>query len=518
MIENNSQLQNKTIAKNTMFLYFRMMVTMLIALYTSRVVLQVLGVNDYGIYQAVGGIVGFLSFVNNALSQGSSRFITYGLGKGNIDGLKKIFATTLTSHIILAVAIVLVAETAGLWFLHHRMVFPPDRIAAAEWVFHFSVLTAFFTLTQVPYNACIIAHEKMTVYAYISIVDAVCKLLIVYMLIIGEMDKLILYAILHCVLQVIIITFYWLYCVRHFEESQFRLYIDKKCFRDIVGFSGWNLFANTAIALNNQGILILLNMFFTPAVVAARSISLQVDMAAYQFVTNFQTAALPQIVKRYAIKDYEGSKRLLLEMAKYSFFMMLIIAVPIFFTADKLLEIWLGVVPPYTIIFLQLIVIQSLVQVFDTSFYKALYAKGQLRENALLSPTCLFVNFVVVYVLFKLDASPVALSWTTIGCYSFMAFVIKPVLVIKLVNYKWQDLVPVFKDCLKVVLLSLPIPVIAYYGVKSVHLYLFVDFLVLVLICVLSVAGVVWFIGIDKNMRTRLVTMARKKMSRSHNS
>ena len=512
MIEINSQLQNKTIAKNTMFLYFRMLVTMLIALYTSRVVLQVLGVDDYGIYQAVGGIVGFLSFVNNALSQGSSRFITYGLGKGNIYELKKIFATTLTSHIILAAAIVLVAETAGLWFLHHKMVFSPDRVAAAEWVFHFSVLTAFFTLTQVPYNACIIAHEKMTVYAYVSIVDAICKLLIVYMLVIGQIDKLILYSILHFILQAVIVVFYWFYCVRHFEESRFLLHIDKKCFQDIVGFSGWNLFANTAIALNNQGILVLLNMFFSPAVVAARSISLQVDMAAYQFVTNFQTAALPQIVKRYAIKDYNGSKRLLLDMAKYSFYLMLLLALPIFFTADKLLTLWLGVVPPYTAVFLQLIVIQSLIQVFDTSFYKALYAKGQLRQNALLSPTCLFINFVTVYVLFKLGASPVTLSWTTIISYAFMAFVIKPILIIRLVNYTWRDIIPLFMCCMKVVILSLPLPLIVNYGLSYLQFSLFVSFLFLVIVCVLSVACVVWYIGLTSDMRTRLVAIAKKKM------
>ena len=281
MAEGDKQVQSKTIAKNTMFLYFRMMVTMLIALYTSRVVLQILGVDDYGIYQAVGGIVGFLSFVNNALSQGSSRFITYGLGKGNIENLKKIFATTLTSHILLAVIIVVVAETAGLWFLHHKMVFPTERMDAAEWVFHFSIVTVFFTLTQVPYNACIIAHEKMTVFAYVSIVDAIFKLLIVYMLTIGQMDKLVLYSVLHFILQVSILLFYRFYCVRHFIESHFSFEIDKNVFREIVGFSGWSLFANSAIALNNQGILILLNIFFSPAVVAARSISIQVDMAAF---------------------------------------------------------------------------------------------------------------------------------------------------------------------------------------------------------------------------------------------
>lgn len=503
---------NKTIAKNTMFLYFRMMVTMLIALYTSRVVLQVLGVDDYGIYQAVGGIVGFLSFVNNALSQGSSRFITYGLGKGDLGKLKKIFSTTLTSHILLAIIIVIVAETAGQWFLHHKMVIPPERMEAAEWVFHFSILTAFFTLTQVPYNACIIAHEKMTIYAYVSIVDAVCKLLIVYMLVIGQMDKLILYAILHFVLQALIIIFYWFYCIRHFEESQFHLSIDRKCFREIVGFSGWNLFANTAIALNNQGILLLLNMFFSPAIVAARSVSLQVDMAAYQFVTNFQTAALPQIVKRYAAKDYEGSKRLLLDMAKYSFFLMLLLAMPIFFTADKLLKIWLDVVPPYTVIFLQLIVIQSLVQVFDTSFYKALYAKGQLRQNALLSPTCLFLNFVVVYVLFKMGFSPVALSWTTIVSYACMAFVIKPILIIKLVNYSWQEIVPVFFVCLRVLCATFPVPFIANYYLNRTTLPLLINFMMVIVVSVISVICGVWFLGLTSDMRVKLISFAKKKI------
>lgn len=506
-----NQTNSKTIAKNTVFLYFRMMVTMIISLYTSRVVLQVLGVDDYGIYQAVGGIVGFLSFINNALSTGSSRFITFGLGEGNQEKLKKIFSTTLTGHIILALIIVVLAETAGLWFLHHKMVIPPDRLYATNWVFHLSILTAFFSLTQVPYNACIIAHEKMAIFAYVSIVDAICKLLIVYLLLIGNTDKLILYAFLHMILQVSILTFYRIYTKKRFQEAEFRFRIEKDIFREILGFSGWSLFAASAIALNNQGILILLNMFFAPAVVAARSISIQVNMAIHQFVSNFQTAAIPQIVKRYAANDFAGSKRLLLETAKYSFYLMLILAVPICFTAEKLLKLWLGVVPPYTTIFLQLIVIQSLFQTIDTSFYYALYAKGQLRENALLSPTVLFLTFPIVYVMFKFGFSPITLSWVTILAYMIIGIIIKPILIIRIVKYTWRDVFSVILPCLKVTVFSLPLSFLAYYRFNSSNIL--ISFCIITTVSVISVMSSCWFLGMDKHMRKKIIEIIHKKIN-----
>lgn len=505
---------NKRIAKNTLFLYFRMMITMVISLYTSRVILQVLGVDDFGIYQAVGGIVGFLSFINSALSSGSSRFITYGLGEGNQEKLKKIFNTTLTGHILLAIIIIVVAESLGYWFLHNKLIIPPERLDAAVWVFHLSILTVFFTLTQVPYNACIIAHENMKIFAYVSIIEAVMKLLIVYMLLIGQIDKLILYAILQCALQISIVVFYRIYCTKRYEETQFELGIDKEIFKDIVGFSGWSLFASSAIALNNQGILLLLNMFFAPAVVAARSISIQVEMAAYQFMTNFQTATVPQIVKRYAQQDYEGSKTLLLEMTKYSFFLMLLLAVPIYFSAEQLLSLWLGIVPPYTVVFLQIIIIQSLFQVFDTSFYKALYAKGQLRENALLSPSCLFINFIIVYILFKLGCSPVALSWSTMFCYAVIGLVVKPILLIRIVDYKWSDIISILWPCLKVVVLSLIFPVGVSMYINSIGLSPLATFAIIVLTCLLSVASVVWFFGLTTEMRAKLMGFIKSKLCR----
>lgn len=382
---------NKTIVKNTAFLYFRMMLTMIISLYTSRVILQILGVDDFGIYQAVGGIVGFLSFINSALSTGSSRFLTFELGVGNLEKLKRVFSTTLTVHIVIALVIIIIAETVGLWFLYNKMIIPPERMNAAVYTFHISILTAVFTLTQVPYNASIIAHEKMSVFAYMSIVEVSAKLLIVYLLGIGSIDKLKLYATLLFVVQISLMIFYRYYCGKHFKETVYHLIFDRMIFKSIASFSGWSLFANSAIALNNQGILLLLNMFFSPSVVAARAISIQANMAATQFVNNFRAATVPQIVKRYAAGEINASKQLLLSSTKYSYYLMFLLCFPICLLAHPLLKLWLGIVPEYTVIFLQIIIVQSLFQVFDTSFYTALYAKGQLRENALISPVLLFI-------------------------------------------------------------------------------------------------------------------------------
>lgn len=499
---------NKTIAKNTIFLYFRMMLTMVVSLYTSRVVLQVLGVDDYGIYQAVGGIVGFLSFLNNALSTGSSRFLTYGLGENDLQKLKNIFSTTLIAHVGLALLIVALAETVGLWFLYNKLVIPPERLDAAKVVFHLSILTAFFTLTQVPYNASIIAHEKMGVYAYVSIIDVSLKLLIVYLLNIGGVDKLKLYALLLCILHVGIVLYYNIYCTRHFEETKFRFFFDKKLFKEIAGFSGWSLFANASIALNNQGVLVLLNMFFSPAVVAARAISLQVNTAANQFVSNFQTAANPQIVKRFAAKDYNGSKQLLLQTTKFSFYLMLLLCLPICLGAKQLLTIWLKDVPEYTVIFLQLVVIQSLFCVFDTSFYRALYTKGRLKENALISPTLGFVQFPIVYVLFRLGYSPVALSWTSLIMYAILGLIVKPVLIIKIVDYKWKDMLSVFVPCLKVVVCSLPVPLLLYYRLGNETI---TSFIVEVSVSGLSVLIASWFVGINGEMRMMILDKVRKQ-------
>lgn len=482
------------------------MITMLVSLYTSRVILKTLGIDDYGVYQTVGGIVGFLSFISGALSTGSSRFLTFELGTGNKKKLQRTFSTTFTIHIIIALVIVVLAESLGSWFISNKLVIPIERLSAAKFVFHISVLTAVFSITQIPYNASIIAHERMNIFAFVSIFDAFARLGIVYLLYIGNFDKLKLYALLLCVHQIGLILFYRFYCIRNFEETKFRFIFDYSIFKSIAGFSGWSLFANGAIALNNQGVLILLNMFFAPAVVAARAISLQVNGAVNQFVSNFRTAVNPQVVKLYASGKFNESESLLLSSTKYSYYLMWILCLPVFILAEPLLEIWLVEVPEYTIIFLRLIVIQSLFQTFDRSFYAALYAKGQLRENALTSPLISFLIFPVTYFFLKAGYSPVSLSWASIIAYAIIGVVIKPILLIRVANYKWQNIKSVFVSCFWVTLISAPIPLISNIYINSNTV---LGFILVGIISLLSVVLCVYFIGLDRNTKHKIINQIK---------
>jgi len=502
------QTNNRTIAKNTLFLYFRMMFTMLVTLYTSRVILKTLGIDDYGIYQVVGGIVGFLSFIHGALSTGSSRFLTFELGTGDKEKLIRTFSTTMTIHIVLALVIVILAETLGLWFLYHKLVIDPLRLDSAVFVFHLSVLTAILTITQVPYDASIIAHEKMSIYAYMSIVEVSIKLLIVYFLGIGSFDKLKLYAILLCAVQIGLMLSYRFYCVRNFKETNYKFVFDRSIFKSIASFSGWSLFANASFALNSQGILVLLNMFFSPAIVAARAISIQVNMAINQFVSNFRTAVNPQIVKQYAAGNHEGSKKLLLSSTKYSYYVMLILSLPICLLAKPLLTLWLVSVPEYTVLFLQIIVVQSLFQVFDSSFYTALYAKGQLKENALISPTIGFLIFPIVYFMFKAGYSPIVLSWISLIAYGILGLIIKPILAIKIANYKLTDIVKVYVSCFLVTLASIPLPIIFNHYVDKNTIS---GFILIGMVSVLSVSVSVYFVGIDRAMKNKILYQITEK-------
>ncbi len=502
---------NKRIAKNTAFLYIRMLVTMIISLYTSRVVLQRLGVDDFGIYQAVGGIVGFLSLLNSALSGGTSRFLTYELGTGNKEKLRNTFSTTLSVHIIIALLVVILGETIGLWYFNNKMVIPNNRLDAATIVFHLSMITAVITIISVPFNAAIIAHERMKVFAYVGIVDAVCKLCIAFALTIDRFDRLVLYAVLLLGAQIGIFLFYVIYCRLRFCEAKYKfMFIDRYLFREIFSFSGWSLLAGGSIALNSQGVLLLLNYFFAPAVVTARSISLSVNNIANQFVNNFRTAANPQIVKQLAAGDVKGSHDLLLQSTKFSYFLMLILCLPICLLASPLLHLWLVEVPDYSVPFLQLVIIQSLFQVFDTSFYTALYAKGRIKENALISPIIAMLQFPVVFFLFKLGFSPLALSWASLITYVILGCFIKPFLIVKIADYSWREVIETMRTCFSVTLFAIPIPVIAYFllDVESN----FWHFLIVLLLSVGSVASVVWFVGLSQNMKGVIIKNIKNKL------
>lgn len=486
-----------------------MLFVMGVSLYTSRVVLEILGINDFGIYQAVGGIVGMLTFVNSALSTGTSRFVTFELGRNNSERLHQTFSTIVTLQFILIGLIILIAETVGVWFVNNKLQIPPEAHTAALSAYHISIFTTAVSLISVPYLASIIAHERMNIFAYLGIYEVCAKLGVVYLLTLGNYNKLVFYAWLLLIIQISLTIFYVLYCNKHFVECHYKPILNYPIFKDIAGFSGWSLFAATSIALNNQGVLVLLNMFFSPAVVTARSISLQVNSAANQFVNNFRTAVNPQIVKQYAAGNFQESKDLLLSSTKYSYYMMFLLSMPICIGARPLLEVWLKEVPEYTVIFLQLVVIQSLFQVFDTSFYTALYAKGNLKANALVSPTLGFLMFPIVYILFKNGASPVALSWASLGLYAVLGLIVKPILIIKIANYKWSEIWTVYRPCLIITAISASL---GYTFCEKIPFNGFARLCIITGISLLVNIPTIYYIGFTKKMRLKIISGIKSRI------
>lgn len=503
---------NKRIAKNTLYLYFRMMLIMAVTLYTSRVTLQVLGVDDFGIYQTVGGAVTLLAFLSNALGSGTSRFITYEMGKEK-PKLDTLFATVRVAHIILGIIIAIVGEIIGLWFIYNKLVIPADRLDAAVFAFHFSMVATFFQITQVPYNASIIAHEKMNIYAYIGILEAILKLAIVYVLLVCSHDKLEVYAVLMCIITILIMTIYIIYCRKTFEEAKAKLTFDKEIFKGVASFSSWNLLSSSAASLANQGVTIVTNMFFAPTVVTVRTLALKINGIINQFIGNFRTAVNPQIVKKYAIGDYDGSKKLALASTQYTYYLMLIIVVPLFLLVEPVVLLWLGAVPDGLVPFVQITLIQALFQTFDASLYVPIYAKGQIRVNAIISPLFDFIQLPVVYVLFKLGYPPIVLAWVEMFACLMLGIVIKPILVHVIVKYSYKEIILMLLRCMVVTGLAVITPVIASRFIDGNTI---VGFLVILLISVVSVGIIVWIIGINRHMRRLILEWAKEKLSRKN--
>lgn len=348
---------NKRIAKNTLLLYVRMLFMMAVTLYTSRVVLNTLGVEDFGIYNVVGGVVAMFSVISGSLSAAISRFITYELGKGDKEKLIRIFSSSVTIQLVLGLIILILAEAIGIWFLNAKMTIPTDRMYAANWVFQLSILTFIINLISVPYNAAIIAHEKMSAFAYISILEVVAKLVIVYMLLWSPFDKLIFYAILMASVALIIRFVYGYYCKRHFEECTYHFIFDKELLKKMFGFAGWNFIGATSAVLRDQGGNIVINLFCGPAVNAARGIAYQVNNAISGFVSNFMMALNPQITKSYAAGDKEYMMTLIHQGARLSFYILLILSLPVIINAHYILTLWLKIVPEHTTQFVQLVLI-----------------------------------------------------------------------------------------------------------------------------------------------------------------
>ena len=397
---------NKRIAKNTLILYLRMIFILCIGLYTSRIVLNTLGVEDYGIYNVVGGFVAFFAFLNGAMATATQRFITFELAQGDINEQITTFSTATIIHFVIALIIVVIAETIGLWFVCHKLVIPEERFTAALYVYQFSILTMFISIVSIPYNAAIVAHEKMSAFAYISILDAILKLATVYLLTIVTFDKLIFYATLLWGISLFDRLIYGIYCERHFAETRIKLIFDKKLFREMTNIAGWSLFGNIAGVFYTQGLNVLLNMFFGPAVNAARAIAVTIQGVVTGFVSNFQMALNPQITKSYAIDDLHRMHTLIFASSKYSFFLLLFITLPIMVETQAILTLWLKVVPDHTIWFARLILCILLIDALSNPLMISAQAVGHVKVYQSVVGGLLLLILPVAYLALKLGGNP----------------------------------------------------------------------------------------------------------------
>ena len=488
---------NKRIAKNTLLLYFRMLFMMAVSLYTSRVVLNTLGVEDYGIYNVVGGVVAMFGFINGSMSSATQRYITFALGKGDKTRLQTVFSTTLQIHTLIAGIIVLLGETIGLWFLYNKMQIPADRMDAAFWVLQCSIVATVVMIISVPYNADIIAHEKMSAFAYISILEVVLKLVIVYMLVVFSFDKLILYAFLLLAIQLMIRFCYSIYCNRHFEETKYRHVWDKALFKEMTGFAGWSLFGNLASVLFSQGLNMLLNVFFGPVVNAARAVAVQVQSAIQQFVGNFQMALNPQITKTYAKGELGDMHRLVFRSARFSFFLLFFLSLPVLFETNFILTIWLKTVPEHTVVFLRIMICTSLIYTLSNPLIIANQATGKVKKYQAICGSILLLILPVSYISLRL------------GCPAYSVFIVhfvmesltqmvRMILLRPMIGIRVRDYFNhIYKQVLVVVGVSIILPTLVYLNIEA-GIFRFV---IVGLVCVVSVSTAAYLLGLSANER-----------------
>ena len=389
-----------------MMLYVRMIFTMLVSLYTSRVVLNTLGVEDYGTFNVVGGAVIMFGFFNGAMASATQRFLTFDIGRKDHVQLRKTFNATQIIHICIALLIIILVETIGLWFVNNKLNLPEGRMEAARWVFHFSLFSFIVTVIQAPYNALIIARERMSVFAYISIFDVSLKLIIVFMLTWVSFDKLKLYGILIFVVSFIVAAIYRIYTRTHFEETKFLIVKDKPLYNTLISYSAWNLFGAISLVVKTQGVSIMLNIFFGTVINAAQGIANQVSGTVASFVSNFQMASNPQIIKSYAAGDKEYMTNLVIRTSKFSFFLLFILTLPIILEIDYILNLWLKLIPDYTAIFAILILINALIDTVSGPLMAAVAATGKIRVYQLVIGGLSMLILPVSYLFFKFGYPP----------------------------------------------------------------------------------------------------------------
>lgn len=505
---------NKRIAKNTLMLYVRMLFMMIIGLYTSRVILDKLGEVDFGIYNVVGGFVTMFTVISGAMTTATQRFLSFEIGKGEDGDVKGIFCTMLIIHLMLGFIILVLGETLGVWFINEHMNFPEGRYVAANWVFHFSLLVFILNVINVPYTGAIIAYEKMSAFAYFSVVDAVLKLAICYVITITPFDRLVVYAALMALIQMAMIAAYYIYCRRKFAECRFALFFNRAYGKEVTSFVGWNLIGSLAGVAKEQGINVVLNMFFGPAVNAARGIAYQVLSKINGFVSNFQMAMNPQIIKDYAAGERDEMYKLVFYGAKLSYLLLLTLSLPIIIEAQLVLNVWLKVVPDYTVIFLRLVIFIALLNTLSNPLIISMHASGKVRDYQIVVGSISLLTLPIVYAAFKMGTEPFYAM--------YIAFVVEFVChLARLYMLKRSIDFPMFKylknvTCILIVItiLSFCLPSLAYGLVNNTIARFFS-------VCILSVLSTIsfgYFIGFSKiernKIKEKVVTLVRKKFNK----
>lgn len=394
------------IAKNTGMLYFRMILLMLVSLYTSRVNLEALGIDDFGIYGVIGGLVGMFWIISTSMVGSINRFLTFELGRNNTERLVKIFGSALAFQYIIAAIILIVGETIGLWFLNNKMVIPPDRIVAANWVYQFSLLSFGLDLLVIPYTAAIVAHEKMSAFAYISILTAVGKLVVAWTTVVAPIDRLIWFGGLILVNSTIIRLVYIVYCRRHFEECSGTIIFERSVWKEMFGFAGWTFIGTTAAVLRDYGGNIVINLFYGPVVNAARAIANQVNGAVGGFADNFMMAIKPQITKNYASGNIDYMMQLVRQGARLSYYILFIVMLPLLCSTDYILNLWLVDVPQGTVLFVQLVLVLTLSECLGGTLITAMLATGRIKKFQIIVGCINLLNLPVSYVVLSMGAIP----------------------------------------------------------------------------------------------------------------
>lgn len=486
---------------------------MLVTLYTSRIILNTLGVEDFGIYNVVGGFVTMFGFLNNAMASATQRFLAFEIGRNDKTQLRNVFSMSVNIHFLIAILILILAETVGLWFLNTQLTIPAERMEAARWVYQFSILTLMVNMVSVPYNAMIIAHERMNVFAWVSIAEVSLKLFIVFMLQWFGFDKLKLYAILIFAVALLIRLLYGIYCNLKFSESKFRYYWDKPLFKTLTGYAGWNLWGNAAGVIMDQGINVLLNIFFGPIINAARAIAVQVKSAINQFVTNFQMALNPQIIKSFASTDLHYMHQLIFQGAKYSYFLMFILSLPVLIETEQLLRLWLKQVPEYSVIFTRLIIINILIDSISGPLMTAAQSSGKIKLYQSVVGGLLILNLPMSFLFLKLGFSPEITVYVNI-CISILALFCRLKIISPLVNLRISNFInEVILKILPLSFFSIILPIGVIYSVEESIFRLLISSVT----SVVSTTTFIYFIGLKKTEK-QFITYKIRHFIAKHNS